>query len=369
MEAHSQHLTSVLSLLRDHLFFVKLSKCSFCCTTVEYLGHLVTDGLLKADPAKIEAMTAWPTPTTIKQLRGFLGLTGYYQRFVVQYAMIVAPLTELLKKDSFAWTQEAEVVFDKLKLAMSTAPVLSLPNFTKTFYIETDVLDVGIGVVLIQHKHPIAYFSKKLGPRRRISSTYHKELYAIIEAVQKWRHYLLGREFMIQSDQKSLKDLLQQVVQMPDQHFYVRKLLGYKFHIEYKKGSTNKAADVLSRREESELPLHDTGVSTIEAADSLVDDTTSMLSVVSQPIPSLLEDLHAETTSLSDLVALVQQIQEGKAPSHLAFVDGLVFYDRRILLSPSSAFKAPLLHEYHSSPLAGHPGFERTFRLLSSCFY
>lgn len=98
---HAKHLAAVLTLLREHCFYAKLSKCSFCCTTVEYLGHLVTNGVLKADPAKIEAMLAWPAPKNVKQLRGFLGLTGYYCRFVTHYALIAAPLIELLKKDSF----------------------------------------------------------------------------------------------------------------------------------------------------------------------------------------------------------------------------------------------------------------------------
>ena len=116
---------------------------------------------------------------------------------------------------------------------------------------ETDASDFGIGVVLLQDGHPIAFFSKKLGPRRRSASTYHKELYAIVEAVQKWRQYLLGREFVIQSDQKSLKELLQKhIIQTPEQHLYVRKLMGYKFSIEYKTGASNKAADALSRRDE-----------------------------------------------------------------------------------------------------------------------
>lgn len=98
MEVHGQHLAVVLTVLQEHNFFVKLSKCSFCSTTVEYLGHLISKGMLKADPAKIESMTAWPTLRNVKQLRGFLGLTVYYRRFIAQYAFIAAPLTDLLKR-------------------------------------------------------------------------------------------------------------------------------------------------------------------------------------------------------------------------------------------------------------------------------
>lgn len=133
---------------------------------------------------------------------------------------------------------------------MTTAPVLRLPDFDQPFCIETDASDVGIGAVLLQANHPIAFFSRKMGPRRRAASTYHKELFTIVEAVQKWRQYLLGREFIIRSDQKSLKELLLQVVQTPDQQLYIRKLMGYKFSIEYTKGSLNKVADALSQSEE-----------------------------------------------------------------------------------------------------------------------
>ncbi|VFR02248.1 unnamed protein product [Cuscuta campestris] len=177
--------------------------------------------------------------------------------------------------------------FQRLKLAMTTAPVLRLPDFTQPFYLETDASATGIGAVLLQHGHPIAFFSKKLGPRRRTASTYHKELYAIVEAVQKWRQYLLGREFVIRSDQRSLKELLLQVIQTPDQQFYIRKLMGFKFRIEYKTGASNKAADALSRREAEE------------------DSSANLFTTYAQPVPRLLATLRHEHLHCPEIVALV----------------------------------------------------------------
>ncbi|XP_042012377.1 uncharacterized protein LOC121760841 [Salvia splendens] len=158
LELHSRHLESVLELLHANNFFVKLSKCSFCSVSVEYLGHIIDDGHLKADPAKIQAMTVWPTPGTVRQLHGFLGLTGYYRRFVAHYALIAAPLTDLLKKEAFRWSPEAEAAFAALKKAMTSAPVLQLPDFTLPFCVKTDACEVGIGAVLMQRDHPIAFF-------------------------------------------------------------------------------------------------------------------------------------------------------------------------------------------------------------------
>lgn len=135
----------------------------------------------------------------------------------------------------------------QLKHALSTVPVLCLPNFTKAFSVETDASGCGIGAVLSQDGHPIAFFSQKLSPRMQVVSTYHREMFAITQAVQKWRQYLLGRKFLIITDQQPLRALTNQVIQTPEQQRWLSKLIGYDFDIIYRPGKLNSAADALSR--------------------------------------------------------------------------------------------------------------------------
>lgn len=227
MEAHQRHLQIVLQLLKDHEYYVKLSKCSFGQASIEYLGHVVSRDGVHVDPQKISAIVDWAPPKTLKQLRGFLGLIGYYRRFVQGYANLAFPLTELLKKNKFAWSDVAQSVFDHLKHIMVQTPILALPNFSKLFCVETDASDYEVGAVLSQEGHPLPFFSKKLCHRLSLASAYVRELYAITQAVMKWRHYLLGRKFLIQTDHRSLRELVRQVIQTPEQQFYVAKLMGF----------------------------------------------------------------------------------------------------------------------------------------------
>lgn len=153
----------------------------------------------------------------------------------------------LLCKDAFDWSPDSQQAFDQLKLAMTNAPVLALPNFSEPFVVETDASGTTISAVLLQNGHPLAYFSKHLGPRLLHASMYIRELHAVVTAVRKWRQYLLGRPFTILTDHKSLRELMTQVIQTPKQHYYLSKLLGYENSIQYKSGATNVVVDALSR--------------------------------------------------------------------------------------------------------------------------
>jgi hypothetical protein len=159
-EEHIQHIHDVLSLLLKDKWCVKLSKCTFSKPQINYLGHIISAQGIATDPAKIRAIVEWPTPTDTKQLRSFLGLAGYSRRFVRHFALIAKTLTSLLKKDTlFVWTDEHEAAFQTLKQALTEAPVLAVPDFSKKFCIETDACKSGVGAVLMQEGHPLAYIS------------------------------------------------------------------------------------------------------------------------------------------------------------------------------------------------------------------
>ncbi|GJT05970.1 retrovirus-related pol polyprotein from transposon 17.6 [Tanacetum coccineum] len=182
---HIQHLKLVLQTMRDNTLFAKKSKCVFGTTQVEYLGHVISAQGVSTDPSKIIAMQSWPIPSTLKQLRGVLGLTGYYRRFIKGYASISQPLTTLLKKNAFQWSPQAQASFEALKQTMIQSHVLALPNFVEEFVIETDASGIGIGAALQQNKHPVAYLSKALAPKHQSLSTYEKEILAVVLALQK----------------------------------------------------------------------------------------------------------------------------------------------------------------------------------------
>lgn len=138
--------------MRQNKMYAKTSKCVFAANKIEYLGHFISAKGVETDPRKIEAVVKWSVPSSVKCLRSFLGLSGYYRKFIRGYAELSKPLTDLLKKGAFQWNDSAQQAFDKLKQALVAAPVLALPNFEKTFEIETNASKEGIGAMLVQEE-------------------------------------------------------------------------------------------------------------------------------------------------------------------------------------------------------------------------
>ncbi|XP_075655198.1 uncharacterized protein LOC142625421 [Castanea sativa] len=282
---HLSHLRTVLEILLSHQLYAKMSKCVFGCVEVEYLGHRISRDGVRANPKKTMAMQQWPIPTTVKALKGFLGLTGYYRKFIRGYGAIAQPLTDLLKKDGFIWTDKAFTAFNQLKAAVAQPPVLALLDFTKPFTIECDASGYGLGAVLMQNNRPIAFHSQLLKGKYLHLSAYESELLALAAAVKKWRPYLLGRPFVI--------------IATPTQQKWLAKLLGYAFVVEYKKGMDNKVVDALSRRSDDNSELG-------QPSDS---QKSSCLFLLFVPDPTWLSTLKESYVQDQSLQQLIQSIQ------------------------------------------------------------
>jgi hypothetical protein len=345
---HLTHVDRVLHLLSQHQLFLKQSKCAFGASEVEYLGQLVGKDGVRVDLKKIEAMQDWPHPKTLKSLRGFLGLTRYYRKFVKNYGKIVAPLTALLKKNSFTWTPVAAQAFQTLKTTMCTTPVLAFPDFTKTFVLECDASGKGIGAVLMQEGRPLAFTNKQLSERNLGKPIYEKEMLAILHVVDLWRPYLLGQCFQIKTDHQSLKYFLEQCISSQEQQKWVTKLFGYDYEIIYKKDKDNVVANALSRKYEEEGSL-------------------CSLSFI---VPYWLQAVHQEWLQDPKSSHLIQQLQtKASAPLGYSWIQDELRYKGHLYLSKQSKLKSTVLSELHATPTVGHPGFTKTYDRVKRSFF
>ncbi|KAJ8754420.1 hypothetical protein K2173_002871 [Erythroxylum novogranatense] len=285
------------------------------------------------DPKKIAAVKDWPQPTNSKSVRGFLGLAGYYRKFIRNFGGIAAPLTQLLTKDGFSWTTEAAEAFARLKEALSSPPILALLDFTQQFIVESDASGTRIGAILSQNQRAIAYYSEALKGVTLNLSTYEKEMLAIVKAIRKWRPYLLGRPFIVRTDHKSLKFLLEQRITTPAQARWLPKLMGYDYKIKYRRGQENQGPDALSRLGEFQM------------------------TAISLPIADWWKRLQAEVREDS----FYKNISQQKATVRdFQVKDGVYFLNGKFFLSPHSFLIPLVLKEFHSSPLGGHFGYEKT---------
>jgi hypothetical protein len=348
-EDHLQHVDKVLQLLKEKQLYAKPSKCFFGVKEVEYLGHFVSHEGIKVDPNKIKAMMDWPIPKELKNLRGFLGLTGYYRKFVRNYGRIAAPLTELTKKDAFSWTPEATKSFEQLKEVMCKAPVLTTPDFTKTFIVECDASGNGIGAVLIQEGRPLAFESRPLKGRHLHKPIYEKEMMAILHALKKWRPYLIGRHFKVKTDHDSLKYFLEQRLSLEEQQKWVTKVLGYDFEIIYKKGKQNVVAYALSRKDE---------------------DVEAFLCAISIIQPDWIIEARDEWKNDEKVWTLIERLQQDSGASDtFTWKNDSLWYKDRLYLCKNSQLKQKVLLELHTSLVGGHSGFLKTYHRVKKDFF
>jgi hypothetical protein len=208
---HEEHLRIVLSFLRENKLYGKLSKCSFFQKEIHYLGHIISDEGISVDPEKVKAIMEWPVPKNAHEVRSFMGLAGYYRRFVEGFSKIAKPITMLQCKGvRYEWTEECDRAFIELKRLLTSALILRVPDMKKEFTVCTDASKQGLGAVLMQDGGVIAYASRKLKKHEELYATHDLELAAVMLALKIWRNYLVGRSFELKTNHQSLKHLFTQ---------------------------------------------------------------------------------------------------------------------------------------------------------------
>lgn len=373
LEEHAEHLEKVLQTLRKHKLYAKESKCEFAKSSVEFLGFIVSRDGMHMMENKLDAIKKWPTPTSVEDIRSFLGLTGFYRRFIKDYSAIASPLTHLLHKNiKFEWQNEQQKAFDDLKERMMQRPILILPDPRKPFVVHTDASQFAIGATLSQdHGHglqPIAFLSRKLIPAETKYAVHEQELLAIIAACKEWRHYLMGTPFtvVIKTDHNSLQHLQSQPHLSNRQIRWLEFLAEYDCKIEYMKGKENVVADALSRRPDHKL------VDTQHEHTSKENDQMSLsLNNISQVISGAstlnrIKEAYAE----DEIACSVTRNPSLYKDYTINSTTGMIYWNQSRLYVPAvQAIRTSLLQECHDNPLSGHLGVNKTLALIKKSFY
>nr|CAE03619.3 OSJNBb0003B01.10 [Oryza sativa Japonica Group] len=371
-EEHEQHLRLVLEKLKEHQLYAKFSKCDFWLTEVKFLGHVITAQGVAVDPSNVESVTKWTPPKTVSQIRSFLGLAGYYRRFIENFSRIARPMTQLLKKDEkFKWTAECDKSFEELKKKLVSAPVLILPDPTKDFQVYCDASRHGLGCVLMQEGRVVAYASRQLRPHEGNYPTHDLELAAVVHALKIWRHYLIGNRCEVYTDHKSLKYIFTQPDLNLRQRRWLELIKDYDMSIHYHPGKANVVADALSRK----------SYCTALCIEGMCEELRQEFEHLNMGIvehgfvaalearPTLVDQVRAAQVNDSEIAELKKNMRVGKARDFHEDEHGTIWMGERLCVPDDKESKDLILTEAHQTQYSIHPGSTKMYQDLKEKFW
>eukprot|EP00253_Pinus_taeda_P009358 PITA_09358 len=346
---HLQHVRKVLEKLQQNKLLINLKKRTFLQKELVYLGFVVVENELKMDPEKIATIINWPSPKSLFEVRSFHGLASFYRKFIRNFSEICAPMLGTIKNaiQPFCWTKAAEDSFQLLKRKITERPILRLPDFNKLFQVRCDASGTTIGAVLSQEDRPVAFFSEKLNESQQKYSSYDKEFYAVVQALKHWRHYLLGNEFILFSDNSALQYVMQQHKLNHKHAKWVEYLQSFTFVLKHISGQANKLADALSRRA---LLLQESSIQVLGFEH--------------------LKDLYQTDMDFKEAFEACQNPVLRNASPWLDYnlQEGLLFRGGQLCI-PDCSMRENIVREKHSGGLAGHFGINKTLEQLGHFYY
>ncbi|GJV70989.1 putative reverse transcriptase domain-containing protein [Tanacetum coccineum] len=349
-EEHEVHLKTILDLLKKEKLYAKFSKCEFWLKEVQFLGHVVNRDGIHVDPSKVESVKNWKTPESSTEIRSFLGLAGYYRRFIENFSKIAKPLTLLTQKNkTYVWGDEQDEAFRILKEKLCNAPVLALPDGPDDFVVYCDASKQGFGCVLMQKGKVIAYASRQLKTHEKNYTTHDLELGAVVFALKIWRHYLYGTKSVIYTDHKSLQYIFDQKDLNMRQRRWIELLSDYECEIKYHPGKANVVADALSRKERLK-PRR----------------VRAMSITIHSGIKTKI--LEAQGEASKDLKAPAEWLR-GLEIHFERRGDGEIYFFDRIWIPSVGGVRKLIMDEAHTSRYSIHPGADKMYHDLRYLYW